>query len=53
MPNPSPTIPTLEDIRLQVARRQVEARSNAVKENLALLEQLVREVKQEGDYYGQ
>jgi hypothetical protein len=50
MPNPSPTIPTLEGIRLAVARRQVEARSNAVKENLALLEQLAREVKQENSY---
>jgi len=47
-PNPSP--PSLEDIRLAVARRRVDARDNAVKENLALLEQLAREIKQENSY---
>jgi hypothetical protein len=40
-----PDQPSLEDIRLEVARRQVEARANAVKENLALLEQIARETK--------
>jgi hypothetical protein len=49
MPNPSPT-PSLEDIRLEVARRQVEARISAVKENTALLEQLARETKRENSY---
>jgi len=42
--------PILEDLRRDAARRMVEARSNAVKENLALLEQLAREIKQ-GDPY--
>ena len=45
-----PDQPSLEDLRRDVARRMVEARSNAVKENLALLEQLAREIKQ-GDSY--
>jgi len=49
MPEPSPT-PRLEDIRLEVARRRVEARINAVKENVALLEQIAREIKN-GDSY--
>jgi len=42
--------PTLEDLRRDVARRMVEARSNAVKENLALLEQLSRELSNGGSY---
>jgi hypothetical protein len=50
MHRPPPT-PNLEDLRLEVARRQVEARTSAVKENLALLEQFAREIKQ-GDFYG-
>jgi hypothetical protein len=49
MPEPNPT-PGLEDIRLEVAKRRVEARSIAVKENTALLEQLSREIKN-GDSY--
>jgi hypothetical protein len=49
MPEPSPTIPRLEDIRLEVAKRRVEARINAVKENTALLEQFAREIKH-GDF---
>jgi hypothetical protein len=52
LPEPSPT-PSLEDIRLQVARQRVEARINAVKENTALLEQFAREIKQEGNSHGQ
>jgi len=44
---PKPDQPSLEDVRLEVARRRVEARIDAVKENLALLEQLAREIKQE------
>jgi len=47
---PKPDQPSLEDIRLQVARRNVEVRRNAVKENIALLEQLARETKK-GDSY--
>lgn len=47
MHNPNPPIPSLEDIRLEVARRRVEARTDAVKENLALLEQLAREIKED------
>jgi len=47
---PRPDQPNLEDIRLEVSRRRVEERSNAVKENLALLDQIAREIKQ-GDSY--
>jgi hypothetical protein len=47
---PKPAQPSLEDIRLEVARRRVEARIDAVKENIALLEQFAREIKQ-GDSY--
>jgi len=43
--------PTLEDFRRDVARRTVEARSNAVKENLALLEQLAREASNKEPSY--
>jgi hypothetical protein len=52
MPEPSPT-PSLEDIRLEVAKRRVEARISAVKENTALLEQFAREIKLEGNSHGQ
>jgi hypothetical protein len=45
-----PDQPRLEDIRLEVAKRRVEARIDAVKENVALLEQLSREIKN-GDSY--
>jgi hypothetical protein len=45
-----PDRPSFEEIRLEVAKRRVEARSDAVKENLALLEQLSREIKN-GDSY--
>jgi hypothetical protein len=49
MPEPSPT-PSLEDIRLEVAKRRAEARIAAAKENVALLEQFAREIKH-GDSY--
>jgi hypothetical protein len=43
--------PSLEDqleaARLEVARRQVEARLAAVKENIEALEWIAREIKQE------
>jgi len=45
-----PEQPSLEDIRLDVAKRRVEARIDAVKENVALLEQIAREIKH-GDSY--
>jgi hypothetical protein len=41
----------LEAIRLEVTRRQLQERAAAVKENLALLERLAREIKQ-GDSNG-
>jgi hypothetical protein len=40
--------PSLEDARLELARRRLEAVTAAVKENLALLEQLSREVRYGG-----
>jgi hypothetical protein len=45
-----PDQPSLEEIRLEVAKRRVEVRINAVKENTALLEQIAREIKN-GDSY--
>jgi hypothetical protein len=45
---PKPDQPSLEDIRLEVAKRRVEARIHAVKENVALLEQIAREIKHGG-----
>jgi hypothetical protein len=47
---PNPDQPSFEDIRLEVARRRLEARNATVKENIALLEQLAREIKQGGSY---
>ena len=40
--------PSLEDARLELARRRYEAVAAAVKENLALLEQLSRQVRYGG-----
>ena len=47
MHKPSPS-PSLEDARLELARRRLEVVTAAVKENLALLEQLAREVRYGG-----
>jgi len=47
MHKPGPN-PSLEDARLELARRRYEAVRAAVKENLVLLEQLSREVRYGG-----
>jgi hypothetical protein len=41
---------SLEDIRLEDARRRLEAREAAVQENLQRLEEIAREIKQERSY---
>jgi hypothetical protein len=43
-----PNSPELEDIRLEDARRRVEARLATVKENTAFLVQALQEIKRGG-----